>query len=101
MFAARALNTIGKALTFTVMALGVAAAQEITGSRSVVETGRVTVDPTSRGSIRGRVVTPGGRYVLENLKVTLLTTRGVQAVLYTGTQGGFEFSELNPGNYEV
>jgi len=83
------------------MALGVAAGQEITGSRSIVETGRVTVDPTSRGSIRGRVVTPGGRYVLENLRVTLLTMSGVNAVVYTGAQGSFEFGELLPGRYEV
>src|SRR2546421_7755761 len=100
MFAARALNTIGKALTFTVMALGVAAAQEISGGRTGVDLRRGD-DPTSRGSIHGRVVTPGGRFVLENLKVPLLTVRGVQSVVYTGTQGSFEFTELTPGNYEV
>jgi tetratricopeptide (TPR) repeat protein len=100
MFVPRAIRTIGKALAFTVMALSVAAGQEISGGRTGVDVRRGD-DPTSRGSIRGRVVTPGGRYVLENLKVTLLTIRGVQSIVYTGTQGSFEFTELTPGNYEV
>ncbi len=100
MFTARAISTISKALTFTFVAIGVAAAQEINGGRTGVEVRRGD-DPTSHGSIRGRVVTPGGRFVLENLKVTLLTVRGVQSVAFTGTQGSFEFTELTPGNYEV
>jgi tetratricopeptide (TPR) repeat protein len=66
-----------------------------------VETGRVTADRTTRGSIRGRVVLPSGRLIDESLKVTLLTVNGTQAWTYTENQGWFEFLNLTPGNYEV
>jgi len=66
-----------------------------------VETGRLSADRTSRGSIRGRVVLPSGRLIEENLKVTLLTVSGPQAWTYTENHGSFEFLNLIPGNYEV
>ncbi len=100
MFTARRLSHINAGLAIIVMGFSVVSAQEINGGRSGVEISRGE-DPTNRGSIRGRVVTPGGRYVLENLKVTLLTVRGIQSVVFTGTQGSFDFSDLTPGNYEV
>jgi len=59
------------------------------------------VDRTSRGSIRGRVILPGGRFVDQNLKVTLLTANGPQGWTFTENQGRFEFLDLVPGNYEV
>ena len=71
------------------------------GGEVRVETGRIPVDRTSKGSIRGRVVLPGGRFIDQSLKVTLLTVNGPQAWAYTENQGGFEFLNLTPGNYEV
>lgn len=44
---------------------------------------------------------PGGRFVSQNLKVTLLTVNGPQAFAFTDNQGVFEFLDLLPGNYEV
>src|SRR2546425_2151425 len=76
-------------------------AQEITGGRSGVELPRQVDDSTNKGSIHGRVVNPGGRAVGENIKVSLVTYRGVQAVTFTDGRGGFVFTDLIPGNYEV
>ena len=58
-------------------------------------------DPSVFGSIRGRVLLPGGDFVNSNVKVTLQTSRGTVAVIYSDTQGQFEFDELRPGNYQV
>ena len=66
-----------------------------------VETGRVVADKTSRGSVRGRVVMPDGRFVSQSLRVTLQTMTGTEAFAFTDSQGRFEFLELLPGNYEV
>jgi len=66
-----------------------------------IETGRVVSDKTSKGSIRGRVVLPGGHFVSQNLKITLLTVNGPQGLAFTDSQGAFEFLDLLPGNYEV
>jgi tetratricopeptide (TPR) repeat protein len=82
---------------------GSVAGQSATSSDSgpVVETGRMVADKSSKGSVRGRVVLPGGRFVSQKLKVTLLTLNGPQAVGFTDSQGSFEFLDLVPGNYEV
>jgi tetratricopeptide (TPR) repeat protein len=76
-------------------------AQENMGGRTGVELPRQNDDATNRGSIRGRVVLPGDRFAPENLKVSLLSVRGVQAVVFTDARGGFDFTDLPPGNYEV
>lgn len=59
------------------------------------------VDVAAFGSIRGRVLTPGGNYVSVSVKVTLQTLRETVAVVFTENQGQFEFGELRPGIYQV
>ena len=66
-----------------------------------IETGRIAADKTSKGSVRGRIVMPGGRFISQSLKVTLLTVNGPQGMAFTDSQGWFEFLDLLPGNYEV
>jgi tetratricopeptide (TPR) repeat protein len=56
---------------------------------------------TSLGSIRGRIVMPDGNYVTSNVKVTLQTLRETIAIIYTDSQGQFEFPDLIPGNYKI
>lgn len=58
-------------------------------------------DRMVRGSIRGRVLLPGGNYVSANVKVTLQTPRETIAVIYTDSQGQFVFPDLLPGNYHI
>ena len=58
-------------------------------------------DKSALGSIRGRVLTPEGNYIASNVKITLNTLRGPVAIIYTDTQGQFEFQELPPGNYQL
>src|SRR5258708_1938339 len=58
-------------------------------------------DKTSHGSIRGRIVLPGGAFVNESIKITLLTLRETISVIYADTQGQFEFPGLAPGNYKL
>src|SRR5258708_30003243 len=58
-------------------------------------------DKTGKGSIRGRVVMPGGGFVSENIKVTLMTINGTQGTIFADSQGWLEFPDLTPGNYEV
>jgi len=58
-------------------------------------------DKTGRASIRGRVVLSGGAFVSENIKITLQTLRGTISVIYTDSQGQFEFPGLLPGNYRL
>src|SRR6266545_2084214 len=67
--------------------------------RSAVEQPRE--DRSTLGSIRGRIVMPGGFFVSENIKVTLLTLRETMATVYTDNQGQFEFPGLVPGNYKL
>jgi tetratricopeptide (TPR) repeat protein len=62
---------------------------------------RSVEDRAAKGSIRGRVVMPGGSFVNQSVKVSLLTLRGTEAFIYSDNQGWFEFSGLIPGNYEV
>ena len=75
--------------------------QESNDGTPRIETGRLPADRTSRGSIRGRIVLPGGRFIDQSLKVTLSTVNGPQGWAYTENQGWFEFVGLTPGNYEV
>ena len=58
-------------------------------------------DKSALGSIRGRLLLPGGGYVNANVKVTLQTMRDVIVTIYTDSQGQFEFSELIPGSYQI
>lgn len=84
---------LGVLLTATLLAV----AQPAT--RPQIEAGRD--DKTGKGSIRGRVVLPGGSFISESLKATLLTVNGPQSTVYTDSQGSFDFPDLIPGNYEV
>lgn len=58
-------------------------------------------DKTGRGSIRGRVVLIGGAFVGESIKITLQTMRETVSVIYSDTEGQFEFPSLLPGNYKL
>jgi tetratricopeptide (TPR) repeat protein len=58
-------------------------------------------DPSAFGSIRGRLLLPGGNYVSANVKVSLQTLRGTVAVIYADSLGQFEFEELRPGSYQL
>src|SRR5712664_2435613 len=82
----------------SVFALSIAAQED---SQPKIDLQRTTEDRTVRGSIRGRIVMPGGAFVGENVKVSLLTLRGAETTIYTDSQGWFEFPDLVPGNYEV
>lgn len=68
-----------------------------TGGGSVVQPS----GSMSRGSIRGRVLLPGGSPVSEAVKVTLLVIRGEHAAAYTDQQGVFEINDLAPGQYVI
>lgn len=56
-------------------------------------------DRSVLGSIRGRILLPGGNFVSTNVKITLQTLRETMATIYTDNQGQFEFDGLLPGNY--
>src|SRR2546426_2788762 len=58
-------------------------------------------DKNARGSIRGRVLMPNGGFIGDTLRVSLLTSNGTLAIIFTSNQGSFEFPDLLPGNYEV
>src|SRR5882672_3883943 len=99
MLTCRRLVGAVKALAFiSVFAVSVAAQEE---SQPRIDYQRSTESKTGRGSIRGRVVMPGGAFVGDSVKVTLLTLRGTEATIYTDSQGWFDFPGLVPGNYEV
>ena len=53
------------------------------------------------GSLRGRVLLPGGEFLSESVTVVLQNIRGVEASVFTDNQGQFQFSGLTPGIYEV
>jgi tetratricopeptide (TPR) repeat protein len=56
---------------------------------------------SSKGGIRGRVIMPDGAFVTEPVKVTLQSFRDTLAIVYTETQGQFEFEELAPASYRL
>jgi Flp pilus assembly protein TadD len=58
-------------------------------------------DKTGRGSIRGRIVLPGGAFVTETIKLTLQTLRDTISIIYSDNQGQFEFPHLPAGNYKI
>ena len=64
-------------------------------------TSEENAEKTGRGSIRGRVVLPGGSFVTESVKVSLQTLRETISVIYTENQGQFEFPGLVAGNYKL
>lgn len=53
------------------------------------------------GSIRGRLLLPGGSPLNESTRISLETGRGVKATIYTDGQGQFNFPGLTPGTYQV
>ncbi|HKB66673.1 MAG TPA: DUF2012 domain-containing protein [Pyrinomonadaceae bacterium] len=53
------------------------------------------------GSIQGRIALAGGERLNEATRVTLQTSRGVKATVFTDNQGQFMFRGLNPGIYDV
>lgn len=60
-----------------------------------------TTDTSGGGSLRGRVLLPGGEFLTESVGVVLQTMRGVEASVFTDNQGQFQFSGLTPGIYEI
>ncbi|HKZ78922.1 MAG TPA: tetratricopeptide repeat protein [Pyrinomonadaceae bacterium] len=60
-----------------------------------------TSESTSLGSIRGRVVLPGGTFIAQSAKVTVQSLRGTQTITYTDNQGQFEIRSLSPGEYTL
>src|SRR4051812_1895945 len=64
-------------------------------------TGSPNSELTSGGTIRGRVVLPGGGFVSEGLRISLQTIRGTDSTVFTDNTGRFEFTRLNPGRYQV
>jgi tetratricopeptide (TPR) repeat protein len=53
------------------------------------------------GSIKGRVVLENGSFISQAVRITLSSTRGTQAGVYTDNQGAFEFGQLTPGEYTI
>jgi Flp pilus assembly protein TadD len=53
------------------------------------------------GTIRGRLLLPGGYTLNEATRISLETGRGVKATVFTDNQGQFIFPGLTPGNYQV
>jgi Flp pilus assembly protein TadD len=53
------------------------------------------------GSIRGRLFLPGGATLNEATRISLETSRGVKATVFTDNQGQFNFPGLTPGTYQV
>ena len=94
-------NYLSRVLGLIALLSVAGAAQENLGGRTGVELPRQNDDSTNRGSIRGRVLLPNGRPAPENLKVSLLTFRGLQSQSFTDARGGFDFGDLTPGSYEV
>lgn len=82
------------------VSLSVSAAA-VRGQDGRTESRRPIEEDRSLGSIRGRVLLPGGSFVSASVKVTLQTLRGTIAIIYTENQGQFAFEELRPGNYQI
>lgn len=53
------------------------------------------------GVIRGKIVLPSGASFHERARVTLQTVRGLAGIVYTDSQGQFEFTRLAPGSYQI
>lgn len=53
------------------------------------------------GSIQGRVALASGGALNEQTRISLQTSRGMKATVFTDNQGQFSFRGLNPGTYEV
>src|SRR6266480_549694 len=53
------------------------------------------------GTIRGQLSLPGGGPLNEATRISLETSRGVKATVYTDNQGHFIFPGLTPGTYQV
>lgn len=53
------------------------------------------------GSLRGQLVLPSGRSLNEATRISLQTSRGVKAIVFTDNQGRFQFPGLTPGQYQV
>lgn len=53
------------------------------------------------GSIRGRLVLPNGTFLNESTRISLETSRGVKATVFTDNQGRFLFVGLSPAIYQI
>ena len=58
-------------------------------------------ESSGTGIIRGKVVLPSGASLHERARVTLQTVRGQAGIVYTDSQGQFEFTRLSPGSYQI
>jgi len=63
--------------------------------------GNTNRDATGSGSIHGRVLLPSGHPVSERVKIVLSTLNDPGLVLYTDSNGFFNFDNLRPGNYFI
>lgn len=60
-----------------------------------------TSNSSSGGTIRGRVVLPGGGFLTESVRISLQTIRGTDASVFTDNTGRFEFTRLASGRYQI
>jgi tetratricopeptide (TPR) repeat protein len=71
------------------------------GAQNPRQPNRSTSPENSGGTIRGKVVLPGGGFVSQSIRISLQTVRGTDSTVFTDNTGTFEFTRLNPGRYQV
>jgi tetratricopeptide (TPR) repeat protein len=86
-------------LTAAVFALLLLAAGASAQSRPAG--GRPGTPESGTGSIRGRVVMPGGENISQAVKIILRSLRGDHTLAYTDTHGAFEMRAVAPGEYTL
>lgn len=74
----------------------------LSAASSLAQGGRLRGGGDARaGSIRGKVVLPGGGSVSEPIKISLSDARGPHGFIYTDSQGVFEMRGIAPGEYTL
>jgi tetratricopeptide (TPR) repeat protein len=53
------------------------------------------------GSLRGQLTLPSGESLNESVRISLQTSRGMRAIVFTDNRGRFQFAGLNPGQYQL
>ncbi len=59
------------------------------------------VPTATSGSITGKVVLPDGSFLAAAIRIRLETSRGVNASIYTESDGRFQFADLSAGTYQL